>query len=69
MLAGRAGEGNGTLQAFHFEGGQGAKTGTSVLCRACGHDRLAALSRDLTTWKRDVAYLTGVPCAGYVRLA
>jgi glutamate synthase domain-containing protein 2/CDGSH-type Zn-finger protein len=42
----------------------------SVLCRACGHDRLAELSpSDLTTWKRDVAYLTGVPYAGYVPLA
>jgi glutamate synthase domain-containing protein 2 len=38
-----------------------------VLARACGHDHLShfALS-DLTTYDRDLAYLTGVPYAGVV---
>jgi glutamate synthase domain-containing protein 2 len=37
----------------------------SVLARACGHDRLAGLSaRDLTTWKKDMAELSGVRYAG-----
>ena len=36
-----------------------------VLARACGHRRLADFSLDdLTTWKRDVAHLTGVPYGG-----
>lgn len=36
-----------------------------VLARACGHPRLGDFSsRDLTTWKRDVADLTGVAYAG-----
>jgi glutamate synthase domain-containing protein 2 len=36
-----------------------------VLARACGHDRLSAFSTsDLTTWKRDIADLTGVRYAG-----
>ncbi len=36
-----------------------------VLARACGHARLSDFStRDLTTWKRDVAELTGVSFAG-----
>jgi glutamate synthase domain-containing protein 2/nitrite reductase/ring-hydroxylating ferredoxin subunit len=40
-----------------------------VLARACGHTRLADLRReDLTTWKRDVAYLTGVAYGGVVPL-
>ncbi|MEZ5332777.1 MAG: glutamate synthase-related protein [Thermoanaerobaculia bacterium] len=40
-----------------------------VLARACGHDRLSAFRReDLTTWKRDVAYLTGVDYGGAVPL-
>ena len=40
-----------------------------VLARACGHTRLADLRReDLTTWKRDVAYLTGVAYGGVVAL-
>jgi hypothetical protein len=40
-----------------------------VLARACGHDHLShfALS-DLTTYDRDLAYLTGVPYAGVVPL-
>jgi glutamate synthase domain-containing protein 2 len=41
----------------------------SLLARACGHTHLNQLSsRDLTTWKRDVAYLTGVQYAGVVPL-
>lgn len=37
----------------------------SVLARACGHDRLGAFTTtDLTTWKRDIAELTGVRYAG-----
>jgi len=36
-----------------------------VLARACGHDHLNRFSlRDLTTWKRHVAELTGVAFAG-----
>ncbi len=39
------------------------------LARACGHDQLEQLSqRDLTTWQRDVAYLTGVRYGGVVPL-
>ena len=40
-----------------------------VLARACGHDHLNKFSlRDLTTWKRDMAYLTGVAYAGVTPL-
>ena len=40
-----------------------------VLARACGHDRLSGFRiEDLTTWKRDVAYLTGVRYGGVVPL-
>jgi len=36
-----------------------------VMARACGHDSLSKFERrDLTTWKRDVADLTGVEYAG-----
>ncbi|MGK0360198.1 MAG: glutamate synthase domain-containing protein 2/nitrite reductase [Bradymonadia bacterium] len=36
-----------------------------VLARACGHDRLSDLCvDDLTTWKRDISELCGVPFAG-----
>ena len=36
-----------------------------VMARACGHDSLSGFERrDLTTWKRDVAELTGVEYAG-----
>ena len=36
-----------------------------ILARACGHDELSRFSvRDLTTWKRDMADLTGVRYAG-----
>ncbi|MEL7304578.1 MAG: glutamate synthase-related protein [Myxococcota bacterium] len=39
-----------------------------VLARACGHRRLSDFSRyDLTTWKRDVAELTGIRFAGVER--
>ncbi|HMB69628.1 MAG TPA: glutamate synthase-related protein [bacterium] len=38
-----------------------------VLARACGHDRLSGFRiDDLTTWDRDVAYLTGVRYGGVV---
>ena len=41
----------------------------STLARACGHDHLSKLSpEDLTSWKRDVAYLTGVRYGGVVPL-
>jgi len=37
----------------------------TVLARACGHTRLSDFSiRDLTTWKREIADLTGVRYAG-----
>ena len=40
-----------------------------VLARACGHRSLADFEqRDLTTWKRDIAYLTGVAYAGVMPL-
>ena len=36
-----------------------------VMARACGHDSLSGFERrDLTTWKREVAELTGVEYAG-----
>jgi len=36
-----------------------------VLARACGHDRLSAFTtNDLTTWKKEIADLTGVSYAG-----
>jgi len=39
-----------------------------VMARACGHERLAGFERrDLTTWKRGVADLTGVEYAGVGR--
>ena len=41
-----------------------------VLARACGHRQLADFIRDdLTTWNRDLAYLTGVPYGGVVPLS
>ncbi|MDJ0663633.1 MAG: glutamate synthase-related protein [Acidimicrobiia bacterium] len=40
-----------------------------LLARACGHTHLNQFRReDLTTWKRDVAYLTGVAYGGAVPL-
>lgn len=39
-----------------------------VMARACGHDSLDGFERrDLTTWKRDVAEVTGVEYAGVGR--
>ena len=39
-----------------------------VLARACGHDRLSGFKvDDLTTWKRDIADLTGVAYGGVSR--
>ena len=36
-----------------------------ILARACGHDDLSRFSaRNLTTWKREMAELTGVRYAG-----
>ena len=36
-----------------------------ILARACGHERLVDFEQhDLTTWKRDIADLTGVRFAG-----
>ena len=40
-----------------------------LLARACGHTHLDQFRRaDLTTWKRDVAYLTGVDYGGVTPL-
>jgi glutamate synthase domain-containing protein 2 len=40
-----------------------------VLARACGHSHLNQFCMDdLTTWKRDIAYLTGVPYGGVTPL-
>ena len=40
-----------------------------MLARACGHHHLQELCvDDLTTWKRDIAYPTGVSCGGVVPL-
>lgn len=39
-----------------------------VLARACGHASLSDLTlRDITTWKREIAELSGVRCAGVKR--
>ncbi|MEK9551891.1 MAG: hypothetical protein VW446_01450, partial [Alphaproteobacteria bacterium] len=36
-----------------------------VLARACGHRSLSEFNRsDISTWKRDIADLAGVPFAG-----
>jgi glutamate synthase domain-containing protein 2 len=41
----------------------------TVLARACGHRHLSEFSADdLTTWKRDMAYLSGVRYGGAVPL-
>ena len=41
----------------------------SVMARACGHSHLSQFCLDdLTTWKREIAYLTGVRYAGVVPL-
>jgi glutamate synthase domain-containing protein 2 len=40
-----------------------------VLARACGHDHLQGFNLDdLTTWKRDMAYLTGIAYGGVTPL-
>ena len=40
-----------------------------LLARACGHTHLSQLTvDDLTTWDRDLAYLTGVRYAGVTPL-
>ncbi len=40
-----------------------------VLARACGHTHLNQFNReDLTTWKREIAYLTAVRYAGVAPL-
>jgi len=40
-----------------------------ILARACGHEQLSDMSPgDLTTWDRDMAYLTGIAYAGVERL-
>jgi len=40
-----------------------------ILARACGHNHLSRFSQDdLTTWNRDIAYLTGITYAGVVPL-
>jgi glutamate synthase domain-containing protein 2 len=41
----------------------------AVMARACGHRKLSDLCvNDLTTWKRDIAYLTGVRYGGVMPL-
>jgi glutamate synthase domain-containing protein 2 len=36
-----------------------------VMARACGHDHVSKFTRhDLTTWKREMADLTGIPFGG-----
>ena len=36
-----------------------------VMARACGHNHLNQFEqRDITTWKKDMADLTGIKCAG-----
>ena len=40
-----------------------------ILARACSHDHLNQFTpNDLTTWHRDMAYLTGIPYGGVVPL-
>ena len=40
-----------------------------VLARACGHSHLNQFTpNDLSTWDRDIAYLTGIPYSGVVPL-
>ncbi|MFV8755647.1 glutamate synthase-related protein [Nannocystaceae bacterium ST9] len=39
-----------------------------IMARACGHDRLSEFSiDDLTTWKRDMVYLTGISYGGVMQ--
>ena len=36
-----------------------------VMARACGHDHLSKFNQDdLTTWKKDMAEISGVPFGG-----
>lgn len=36
-----------------------------IMARACGHDHLSKFStRDLTTWKKDMSELSGIPYGG-----
>ena len=38
-----------------------------ILARACGHSQLSQFNRnDLTTWKRDIAYLAGIKYSGII---
>ena len=38
-----------------------------ILARACGHHKLKEFNiKDLTTWKRDIAYLTGINYSGVI---
>ncbi|MBT4137735.1 MAG: glutamate synthase, partial [Candidatus Latescibacteria bacterium] len=40
-----------------------------ILARACGHSHLNEFCmNDLTTWNRDIAYMTGVAYAGVIPL-
>jgi hypothetical protein len=40
-----------------------------VMARACGHDHLSGFCPDdLSTWSRDMAYLTGVAYGGVTPL-
>ena len=40
-----------------------------ILARACGHNHLSRFSQDdLTTWNRDIAYLTGIAYGGVTPL-
>jgi hypothetical protein len=40
-----------------------------VMARACGHSHLRDFNvDDLTTWDRDMAYLSGIPYGGVVPL-
>ncbi len=41
----------------------------AILARACGHSHVNQFTpADLTTWKRDIAYLTGVSYGGVTPL-
>ena len=45
----------------------GASVGLmQVMARACGHDHLQQFnSKDITTWKKEMAGLTGIQFAGF----
>jgi hypothetical protein len=41
-----------------------------LLARACGHNHLGRFSaREITTWKRDMADLSGIRFAGVTRIS